>query len=230
MQPTKCSCKTPQYSFVGINGSTCLQKNTEAKQPTSIVLNMRYTRTTKRCSSLPSPKIQWPAKWTELIQKSERCVHDIKVNMVTWLMPTDQWLKVKIDGSELTNSGKMGPGGIYWYGVENRGKQLVLNHYQCSQERLFTFSGPIYFRCSGTIKISEHASQSSRQSWFFHGNERATSKPFEFWWWHNSFPLRKMQNFETIIEYLKGVWEHFRETHQWRQKNVICPLIRPYSF
>ena len=51
---------------------------------------------------------------------------------------------------------------------------------------------------------------------------RATSKPFEFCWWHNSFHLRKMQNFETISEYLKGVWEHFRATHQWRQKNIIC--------
>ena len=29
------------------------------------------------------PQVKWPVKWAELIQLSERCVHDIKVNMVT---------------------------------------------------------------------------------------------------------------------------------------------------
>ncbi|XP_015075436.1 uncharacterized protein LOC107019451 [Solanum pennellii] len=58
------------------------------------------------------PHLQWPAKWTDLIQKSEKCVHEIKVNMVKWLKPANQWLKVNTDGSALMNLGRLGAGGI----------------------------------------------------------------------------------------------------------------------
>ena len=54
------------------------------------------------------PHLQWPAKLTHLIQKSERCIHDIKLNMVTWIKLTDQCLKVYTDGSALTNPGRLG--------------------------------------------------------------------------------------------------------------------------
>ena len=30
------------------------------------------------------PHLHWPAKWAHLLQKSERCIHSTKVNMVTW--------------------------------------------------------------------------------------------------------------------------------------------------
>ena len=43
---------------------------------------------------------------------SERCVHDIKVNMVNWIRPQDQWLKVNTDGSAITNPGRLRAGGI----------------------------------------------------------------------------------------------------------------------
>ena len=43
---------------------------------------------------------------------SERCVHDIKVNMVNWIRPQDQWLKVNTDGSAITNPCRLGAGGI----------------------------------------------------------------------------------------------------------------------
>ena len=58
------------------------------------------------------PHLQWPAKWTDLLQKSKRCIHDTKVNMVTWIKPLDQWIKINTDGSSLTNPGKLGAGGI----------------------------------------------------------------------------------------------------------------------
>ena len=43
---------------------------------------------------------------------SERCVHDIKVNMVTWIRPKDQWIKVNTDGSAINNPGRLGAGGL----------------------------------------------------------------------------------------------------------------------
>ena len=58
------------------------------------------------------PQVKWPVKWAELIQLSERCVHDIKVNMVTWIRPQYQWLKVNTDGSAITNPGRLRAGGI----------------------------------------------------------------------------------------------------------------------
>nr|XP_019067280.1 uncharacterized protein LOC109119268 [Solanum lycopersicum] len=58
------------------------------------------------------PHINWPPSWTALIQKSEKCIHDIKVSMVKWIKPPDQWIKINTDGSALTNPGKIGAGGI----------------------------------------------------------------------------------------------------------------------
>lgn len=47
-----------------------------------------------------------------MIQLGERCVHDIKVNMVTWTIPPKKWIKINIDGSALSNPSKIGAGGI----------------------------------------------------------------------------------------------------------------------
>ncbi|XP_015078408.1 uncharacterized protein LOC107022255 [Solanum pennellii] len=58
------------------------------------------------------PQVKCPAKWAELIQMCERCVHDIKVNTVTWIRPKDQWIKVNTDGSAINNPGRLGAGGI----------------------------------------------------------------------------------------------------------------------
>lgn len=58
------------------------------------------------------PQVNCHAKWTYLIQKSKRCVHDINVSMVKWIKPPDQWLKVNTNGSALTNPGQIGAGGI----------------------------------------------------------------------------------------------------------------------
>ena len=55
---------------------------------------------------------KWLANWTDLIQMSERSVHDIKVNIVTWSRLIYQWLKVNTDGSAITNRGMLGAGGI----------------------------------------------------------------------------------------------------------------------
>nr|XP_010315780.1 uncharacterized protein LOC104644285 [Solanum lycopersicum] len=68
------------------------------------------------------PQVKWPAKWAELIHMSERCVHDIKVNMVTWTRPKDQWIKVNTDGSAINNPGKMGVGGI----LRDKSDRLVM--------------------------------------------------------------------------------------------------------
>ena len=43
---------------------------------------------------------------------SERCVHDIKVNMVNLIRPQDQWLKVNTDSSAIINPNTLGAGGI----------------------------------------------------------------------------------------------------------------------
>lgn len=57
-------------------------------------------------------QVKWSAKWIDLIQKSEKCVHDIKVSIVKLLKPEDQLLKVYTDGSALTNPGRQGACGI----------------------------------------------------------------------------------------------------------------------
>ena len=54
------------------------------------------------------PHLQWPAKWTDLIQKSERCIHETKVNMVIYIKPPDQCIKINRDESAITNPGKLG--------------------------------------------------------------------------------------------------------------------------
>ena len=46
------------------------------------------------------------------MQNSEKCVHDMKVSMVKWITPTDQWIKVNTDGSAVTNPGRLGASGI----------------------------------------------------------------------------------------------------------------------
>ena len=48
---------------------------------------------------------------------------DIKVSMVKWLKPAEQWLKVNTDGSELTNPGKLGAGGI----LRDKQGKVVMN-------------------------------------------------------------------------------------------------------
>ena len=58
------------------------------------------------------PQVNWLAKWTEVLRMSERCVHDIKVNMVTCIKPANQWIKVNMDGSALSNLGRLEAGGI----------------------------------------------------------------------------------------------------------------------
>ena len=62
--------------------------------------------------SIEFPHIKWPAKWTDLIQKFEGFVQDIKVGLVAWSKPPDQWIKVNTDGNALTNQGRLGAGGI----------------------------------------------------------------------------------------------------------------------
>ena len=58
------------------------------------------------------PQVNLPAMWKDLIQKSEKFVHDIKVSMVKWLKQADQRLKVYTYGSALPNSGRLGAEGI----------------------------------------------------------------------------------------------------------------------
>ena len=56
------------------------------------------------------------------MQKSEKCVHDIKVSMVKCLKPGEQFLNLHIDGSSLTNPGRLGAGGIL---RDNQGKVVM---------------------------------------------------------------------------------------------------------
>ena len=53
------------------------------------------------------PHLQWPSRWSDLIQKSKKCMHDIKVNMVKCLIPSNQCLKVNTDGSALVNPSRL---------------------------------------------------------------------------------------------------------------------------
>ncbi|XP_069154435.1 uncharacterized protein [Solanum lycopersicum] len=68
------------------------------------------------------PHIKWLASWTALIQTSEKCKHEIKVCMVAWNRPPEQWIKINTDGSALTNPGQIGAGGI----LRDREGKMVL--------------------------------------------------------------------------------------------------------
>ena len=58
------------------------------------------------------PHLQCPAKWTYLLQNSERFIHDTTVNTVTCIKPQDEWIMINTNGSAFTNQGKLGAGGI----------------------------------------------------------------------------------------------------------------------
>lgn len=58
------------------------------------------------------PYIKWPSKWNDFIQKCEACVQDIKLSLLAWSKPTNQWIKVNTDGSAFTNPGRLVSGGI----------------------------------------------------------------------------------------------------------------------
>nr|XP_010314573.1 uncharacterized protein LOC104645185 [Solanum lycopersicum] len=68
------------------------------------------------------PQINWPARWTTLLQTSERCKHTIKVYMVAWKRPPEHWIKLNTDGSAVINTGKIGAGGI----LKNREGKMVM--------------------------------------------------------------------------------------------------------
>ena len=57
-----------------------------------------------------------------------------------------------------------------------------------------------------------------------HGNERDTGEPFELCWWHHFVNIWEMQNIADSYEYIKGVWEYFRTTHQWLLKSLYATL------
>ncbi|KAG5606098.1 hypothetical protein H5410_027590 [Solanum commersonii] len=50
--------------------------------------------------------------WRDLIHLGEKCIHDIKVTIVKWIKPPDDWVKINTDGSALGNPGRIGAGGI----------------------------------------------------------------------------------------------------------------------
>lgn len=58
--------------------------------------------------SIAFPYINWPAKWTYLIQKCEVCIHETKVSLVASNKPTNKCIKIKTDGTTLENLGTLG--------------------------------------------------------------------------------------------------------------------------
>ena len=88
----------------------CMQirRQSNQHQPRQIYSLQRHIQDAEKCF----PNIKWPASWKTLIQTSEKCIHDIKVCMVTRIKPPEQWIKINIDGTALTNPGKIGAGGI----------------------------------------------------------------------------------------------------------------------
>ncbi|TMW82495.1 hypothetical protein EJD97_005804 [Solanum chilense] len=78
----------------------------------TIRVNMQSTKTTYKMLNTVFPHVNLPAKWTNLVQQSERCVHNTKVSMVKWIKPPDQWIKVNTDCNAITNPSQIGAVGI----------------------------------------------------------------------------------------------------------------------
>ncbi|KAK4707011.1 hypothetical protein R3W88_033425 [Solanum pinnatisectum] len=68
------------------------------------------------------PYIKWFSNWRELIKQVEKCFHDIKIHKVQWQRPPEQWVKLNTDGSALSNTGRIGAGGII---RDHRGEMIL---------------------------------------------------------------------------------------------------------
>ena len=57
-------------------------------------------------------QIKWSANWKKLTLVCEKCVHDTKVNMVTWTSPQEHLIKINKDCNAINNKGMFVAGGI----------------------------------------------------------------------------------------------------------------------
>lgn len=58
------------------------------------------------------PFIEWPGNWIDLLKVVDGCSHEMRIIAVSWKPPMDTYLKLNMDGSALSNPGKIGRGGI----------------------------------------------------------------------------------------------------------------------
>ncbi|WMV13660.1 hypothetical protein MTR67_007045, partial [Solanum verrucosum] len=82
----------------------------------------------------------------------EQCYHDTKVTLVQWIKPPNTWIKLNMDGSALSNLGKIGAGAI----LRDSNRKL-----------LFAHSAPLG---EGTNIRAEVAAATFGISWFVHLN------------------------------------------------------------
>lgn len=58
------------------------------------------------------PRFNWPSKWIDLYSMTENLQQTISITKVAWRKPQDNFVKIKSDGSALSNPGKIGAGTI----------------------------------------------------------------------------------------------------------------------
>lgn len=54
------------------------------------------------------PQVNWPSTRNEVIHLAKRCEHLIKVQLIIWTTPPDQWIKIYTDRSGLKNPNGIG--------------------------------------------------------------------------------------------------------------------------
>ncbi|XP_015054773.1 uncharacterized protein LOC107001123 [Solanum pennellii] len=166
--------------------------------------------------SIAFPHINWPAKWTDLIQKCESCVQDTKVSLVAWNKHSYQLIKVNINGSALANPGSHGDGGI----LRDKNGQLLM-----------AFAATL---CEGTNNKAEIEAAIFCLSWTLElGYSNILldlDSPLVVEWinqqptpqWNLIIQLGRLQN-------LIRQTQNFKCTHVYREKNWVADALSKHN-
>ncbi|XP_015064939.1 uncharacterized protein LOC107010215 [Solanum pennellii] len=162
------------------------------------------------------PSISWQHSWDNLINIMDQCHQQYKVTMVRWKSPTAGKYKLNTDGSALSDSGKIGGGGIL---RDQQGKLI------------YAFSVPLG---SGTNNMAELKAALYGLDWCEqHGYkciELEVDSELLCKWIKKilSIPWRCQQLIQDIMHIVSKL-EFFQCQHIYREANTTADLLAKFS-